>query len=138
MKEKPAFEEVLNLRKGLRKRKVPSLDLLDDHGRFPGVGSYNLVETERSVLVSWSREGAGGMTSEALFDDMCVDPNFEGERLDFGWLMYEIAHFQAQTARSRYGDGIEVSHYIGRLHGYANNWEHWALIPAGHMLLPAC
>ena len=59
--------------------------------------------------------GAGGITSEALFDAMCFDTSLEEQRFDYGWLMDEIANYQAQTASCCYSDGVEVSHYFERL-----------------------
>ncbi len=130
----PTSGELKELRKGLRKRKLPRVF----DGMWisePGVGGAVFYRDGDDYRVEWV---AGGNEKEmprkkAQFLDLCAQEDMELVRLEVGWVIAEClsAHY-SKALRSIPGPKEAMREAQPYLKMY-DDWRHWALVPAGRM-----
>lgn len=138
----PQKDELLRMRKGLRRRAIPSLELLPKEYGYEGIGRFEKLASSTGVTFIWTVEG--GNSKRLSFDDMCNNPANEYDRLEFGWMIANFARLDGARHLSRlrpdsYSDyhqnefnrryAQEQRHYLQ----IENEWRHWAVVKSGHM-----
>lgn len=138
----PQEDELVRIRKGLRKRTIPSLELLPNEYGYEGVGRFEKITSSTGVAFRWTVDG--GNSKCVSFADMCNNPANEFERLEFGWMIANFARLDgarhlSQMRPASYSDyhqnefnrryAEERRHYLQ----IENEWRHWAVVKSGHM-----
>ena len=130
----PTPSELVGLRKGLKKRAVPkAFDSL--WASQPGIGGFVFEQDGADLRAEWV---VGVSEKEqprknAMFHELCNAPDRELERLELGWLIADLFAFHAQEVLNSIGGPNEAMREAAPFWKMADNWKHWALVPAGHM-----
>jgi len=127
---KPRVEDLDALRKGLRKRKPPTLEL--EHGEHKRLGKFRIMRTEGEILIEWSIDRASRCVS---LKDLNLKPEHEPDRLEIGWLianMYKLDCIHNCDGIADLREIMKMTQWYGR---HEDAYRHWALVPAGHMIL---
>lgn len=139
----PGKEELKLIRKGLRKKLTPDFDLLPSEFEYEGVGKFSKNSTESDVSIVW--EAANGKTKNHLLSELCLNVEQEQNRLEFGWMIANFAKLDSYSYLSQMRPTSYEDHHQNQFNKqYAkqekhflkieNDWRHWAVVPAGHML----
>lgn len=126
----PDKDQLPVLRKGLRKRKLPVLRS-GMRGAFDSLGSFSVTKETDDFVIEWQLKGNTSKSSS--FNDLCVDPELELERLELGWLIAAMFDFEAQRIMDSIGHPIEAFNASSEHRKTAEDWRHWAKVKAGHM-----
>lgn len=134
MPVRPALEELQNLRRGLRKRKLPHV-FHEMWCSQPGIGGAKFIANGNDFDVEWVVVEAGKKSAlkHASFQQLCADPNFELLRLELGWVVADICQVDAQAVMDSIGHPTEAWKAAAPQRKVAESWRHWALVPAGYM-----
>lgn len=139
----PNKEELKLLRKGLRKKEVPNIELLPPNFEYEGVGKFAKESIDSDVSLVW--ETANGTANNHLLSELCMSAEHELKRLEFGWMIANFAKLDSTSYLSQmrpisYEDRHQNQfnkHYEKQEKHFQkieNDWRHWAIVPAGHML----
>lgn len=139
----PNEEELRLIRKGLRKKEVPNIELLPSEFEYEGVGKFSKESIDSDVTLVWKTEH--GMLSNHLLSELCMSAEHELKRLEFGWMIANFAKLDSTSYLSqmrpisyedRHQDQFNKQYEKQRKHfqKIENDWRHWAIVPAGHML----
>ncbi|SMC82990.1 hypothetical protein [Polynucleobacter kasalickyi] len=126
----PTIDQLPDLRKGLRKRKVPIIRL-GMRGSFDSLGSFSVSKATDAFLIEWQIKNCTSKSSN--FKDLCTDPRLELNRLELGWLIAAMFDFEAQRIIDSIGHPIEGFNAASQPRKAAEDWRHWAKVKAGHM-----
>lgn len=131
---KPTAEELTGLRKGLRKRLIPRV--FDGMwSSQPGIGGVIFHRDGKTYRVEWvvGASEKDQPRKKAMFDDLCIRPEMELERLEIGYLLAELCEDHAAKVIESIGGPIEAMGEAAPIFKTADDWRHWGLVPAGHM-----
>jgi hypothetical protein len=130
----PSLDQLALLRKGLRKKSIPNIFLLPDDFEYEGLGSFSRTVETPDVYFSWAIHG--GEQKSAKFSALCLDPEREFDRLEFGWMIANFAktdgrkHLQQMRPIS-YEDRHQNAFYKQyarqekHFKNLENEWRHW-------------
>jgi len=139
----PTSDELGSIRKGLRKKTAPAISLLPEKFRYEDVGEFKKITIGCYFEFTWK------LTSEKRkrwsYQALCMDPARELDRLEFGWMIANFARLDGLNYLSKLAPiSWEDSHQNQFNRRYStqqrhfqkieNDWRHWAVVPAGHML----
>lgn len=130
MLDVPTIDQLLALRKGLRKRKTPVVRP-GMRGSFESLGSFSVTKETDAFLIEWQIKG--GTSKSSSFKDLCTDPGLELDRLELGWLIAAMFDFEAQRIMDSIGHPMEALKAASEPRQAADDWRHWAKVKAGHM-----
>ncbi len=131
----PSSDEVEQLRKGLRKRKLPHVF----DGMWcsePGIGGVKFTANGTDFYVEWV-SFEGGVKSElkrSEWRNLCIDPALERQRLEIGYVIAAALLEQAQKHMDSIGHPTQAFKEAEPYRQSAEEWKHWALVRAGHMI----
>lgn len=139
----PTIDELRLIRKGLRKKIIPDVNLLPEEFRYEGIGGFSKKIERGSPTFEWSLSESTP-TKAATFHDLCMEKDHEMDRLEFGWLIANIArvdgitHLQKMRPISyeeHHQDQFAKHYSIQKKHfeKIEKQWRHWSVVPAGHM-----
>ena len=131
----PTQQELQALRKGLRKRKLPRIF----DGMWcsePGIGGMKVTASGAGFNIEWVSFEAGVKTAlkHADWSSLCLDSSQEMQRLEIGLVASEIMLAQGQKVMDSIGHPIDAFNEAKPYRDSAENWKHWGLVKAGHML----
>lgn len=130
MEKLPDKDQLLALRKGLRKRKLPVVRS-GMCGSFEQLGSFSVTKAAGSFLMEWKVKD--GISKSLSFKDLCTDPGLELDRLELGWLIATMFDFEAQRIMDSIGHPFEAFNAASEPRKAADDWRHWAKVKAGQM-----
>lgn len=139
----PNKEELKLIRKGLRKKEVPNIELLPPNFEYEGVGKFAKESIDSDVSLVW--ETANGTANNHLLSELCMSAENELKRLEFGWMIANFAKLDSTSYLSQmrpisYEDrhqnqfNKQYEKQEKNFQKIENDWRHWAIVPAGHML----
>ena len=139
----PNKEELKLIRKGLRKKLIPNIELLPSAFEYDGVGKFTKELNGSDVYLSW--ETANGTPNNHLLSELCMNAEYEFKRLEFGWMIANFAKIDSASYLSQmrpisYEDrnqnqfNKKYEKQEKHFQKIENEWRHWAIVPAGHML----
>lgn len=126
----PTKDDLPALRKGLRKRKTPTVHP-GMRGSFDSLGAFSVSKAADTFLIEWHING--GTSKSSSFKDLCADPRVELDRLELGWLIAAMFDFEAQRIMDSIGHPMEALKAASEPRKAADDWRHWAKVKAGHM-----
>ena len=131
----PTQQELQALRKGLRKRKLPRIF----DGMWcsePGIGGMKVTASGAGFNIEWVsfEEGVKTALKHADWSSLCLDSSQEMQRLEIGLVVSEIMLAQGQKVMDSIGHPIDAFNEAKPYRDSAENWKHWGLVKAGHML----
>ena len=131
----PTQLELQALRKGLRKRKLPRIF----DGMWcsePGIGGMKVTASGAGFNIEWVSfdEGVKTALKHADWSSLCLDSSQEMQRLEIGLVVSEIMLAQGQKVMDSIGHPIDAFNEAKPYRDSAENWKHWGLVIAGHML----
>lgn len=131
----PTHGELQELRKGLRKRKLPHVF----DGMWcsePGIGGIKVTSAGSDFHIEWvSFDGSvKSALKQAAWSSLCADPSLEMQRLEIGLVVSEILQAQGQKIMDSIGHPIDAFNEAKPYREAADEWKHWATVKAGHML----
>ncbi len=139
----PSMEELKLIRKGLRKKDVPNPLSLPAEFKYEGVGVFTkkMIGSEVSFVWTVAKEE----TITCSYSELCMDTARELQRLQFGWMIANFARLDAIaylaklrpiSYEDRHQDQFNRQYAREQKHFLTieNEWRHWAVVPAGHML----
>lgn len=131
----PTVDELKELRKGLRKQKLPKI--FDGMwGSEPGVGGVKFTISDDDYNVEWVSVENEVLSSvkNVSWKSLCGDPALELQRLEIGLIFAELLEMQAQRVMDAIGGPIESLRESEPYRTAAKKWRHWAIVKAGHMI----
>jgi hypothetical protein len=139
----PTIEELKLLRKGLRKKALPEIDLLPPEFSYEGVGKFSKKKVDSDISIVWTIRNCE--PKYCMFSNLCLENEQEMNRLEFGWMIANFARldsllYLSQMRPISYEDHHQNQfnkNYLKQKNHFLkieNNWRHWAIVPAGHML----
>ena len=141
----PNMEELKLIRKGLRKKEVPNIELLPSNFEYEGVGKFSKESIESDVSLFW--ETANGTTNNHLLSELFMSEEHELKRLEIGWMIANFARLDGVNYLRKmrpisYSDFHQIlfnkqySKEQKHFQKIENEWRHWSIVPAGHMTNP--
>jgi hypothetical protein len=133
--DKPSLENLLEIRKKLKKNKAPKI-----HGGMkafnPEIGGFEVIPREDELEIRWNILKNGNRISSGVykFSQLCTEPEFEKLRLDVGWLIADLLELEANNMLQSIpgpNEAIKESEFYRKL---ASTWRHWAQVEAGFMI----
>jgi len=131
---KPALEDLKEIRKRLKKNKLPKIHA-GMKASDPEIGKFEVIPRENELEIRWDiiengRRASGGVYK---FSQLCHEPDFEKFRLDLGWLdlLDKEANRMLQSIPGP-NEAMKESEFYRKL---ASSWRHWAQVEAGFMIL---
>jgi hypothetical protein len=139
----PTIDELRLIRKGLRRKTIPDTNLLPDEFGYEGIGLFSKKITKDSLTFMWS-PSESTPTKSATFHDLCMSEDHEMDRLEFGWLIANIARVDGITYLQKmrpisyedyHQDQFAKQYSTQKTHfeKIEKEWRHWSVVPAGHM-----
>ena len=133
--KRPNQEQLLLLRKGLKKRKLPRIF----DGMWcseSGIGGMKVTESGADFHIEWVSfdDGVKSALKHSDWRSLCLDSNLEMIRLEIGLVVSEIMLAQGQKVMDSIGHPIDAFNEAKPYRDSAMNWKHWGLVKAGHML----
>jgi hypothetical protein len=140
----PTLVQLKLIRKGLRKKKIPDVLRLPNEFAYDGVGKFQIENIESDFTLCWTTVGSQSKTF--LFSQLCSNTDLELDRLEFGWMIADFArkdgiNYLGNMRPKSYSDfhqnqfnkefSLEKKHF----QKIELSWRHWAVVPAGHMVL---
>ena len=131
----PTDQELLEMRKGLRKRKLPEISE-QMFGEAPGIGSFQVIETDYVLSIEWQVEGSSNTHGKKMytFENLSMSPDLEKERYELGMLMSTIFFEYGRQIRNSIGGHYEAMKESNPYFTEAFKWEHWAKVAPGFFL----
>lgn len=130
MTPQPSPDQLQALRKGLRRRKVPTIRQ-GMRGSFDDLGAFVARQDEGGLMVEWMFKGS--QKKAALFAELCSEPAREIDRLELGWLIANMFDAEAQRIMDAIGHPMEAIRESAEPRKLADDWRHWAIVKPGHM-----
>ena len=134
----PYSEELPSLRKGLRKQKLPEI-YTGWHGRHDQIGEFNILEAELGFEIEWTL--LNNDKKQFKFNELCIDPERELDRLEFGWMVANLAaldKIHESEAVNMGGNPVHEIQERARVWNFyekiEKKWRHWAIVRANHMI----
>lgn len=138
----PNPDELALIRKGLRKKRTPSLEFLPPEYEYEGVGRFETLMSADVILFTWSVKD--GQVRRVSFSDLCNHPANELDRLELGWMIANFARLDGvEHLKSMRPISYEDFHQDDFNRRYANqkkhfqdiesDWRRWAVAKPGHM-----
>lgn len=134
----PDISQLPSLRKGLRKQKIPDISVLTEFS-YDNIGNFSIQHSLEDSCISWNI--AEKLTKIFNFNDLCFNVERELDRLEFGWMIANIAR---QDMFNQMEEANNIPHplyaeeainkAINHYEKIEKKWRHWSLVPAGHML----
>ena len=127
--------ELEELRKGLRKRKLPKISE-QMFGEAPGIGSFYVIETDYVLSIEWQLEGSSNTLGKKMytFENLSLSPDLEQERYELGMLMSTIFSEHGREIRNSIPGPHEAMKESNPYFVEADKWEHWAKVAPGFFL----
>jgi hypothetical protein len=132
MTTKPTAEELVEIRKKLKKNKLPNL-FSGMWASEPGIGGFRVSNKNSDFEIEWVL--ADLKSKNALFSDLCNNKDKEEVRLELGWLVADLMDHHAGKMYQIIPGPNEAMKEAEYFHKMASTWRHWAQVPAGHMIL---
>ena len=131
----PTDQELLEMRKGLRKRKLPEISE-QMFGEAPGIGSFQVIETDYVLSIEWQVEGSSNTHGKKMytFENLSLSPDLEKERYELGMLMSTIYSEHGREIRNSIPGPHEAMMESNPYFVEAEKWEHWAKVAPGFFL----
>ena len=132
----PTQLELEELRKGLRKRKLPQISAVM-FGQLIGIGSFKVIGDNKELLsIEWQVTAAGGKNEKRIyrFSDLSFSPDLEKERYELGMLISKIFSEHGREIRNSIPGPNEAMMASNRYFVEADKWEHWAKVTPGFFL----
>lgn len=141
----PSTDDLKKIRKGIRKKSIPDISLLPNEFGYEGVGVFQKIWTDDSLGFKWSTAEYKSPKS-VTFHDLCMNKDNEIDRLELGWMIANFARLDAishlqQMRPISYEDhhqdlfAKQYSKQKRHFETIENEWRHWSIVPAGHMIL---
>jgi hypothetical protein len=133
--DKPSLENLLEIRKKLKKNKLPKI-----HGGMkafnPEIGGFEVIPIADELEIRWNiRKNGERITGGTYkFSQLCTVPEFEKLRLDVGWLIADLLDLEASNMLQSIpgpNEAMKESEFYRKL---ASSWRHWAQVEAGFMI----
>ena len=134
----PDRDDLPAYRKCLRKMKPPEFEL-HDNGGHAELGSFKVVFDSEFVF-EWRL--FNGNNKRFNFNDLCMDPDLEFERLELGWLigniysLNKIHHLESLDVPCNESMFKERSRLDNWYTKCETRWYKWALATSGKFTLP--
>ena len=128
--------ELEELRKGLRKRKLPQISAVM-FGQLIGLGSFKVIGDDKELLsIEWQVTAAGGKNEKRIyrFSDLSFSPDLEKERYELGMLISKIFSEHGREIRNSIPGPKEAMKESNPYFVEADKWEHWAKVAPGFFL----
>ncbi len=131
----PTPEELLQLRKGLRKRKLPKL-FAGMHYSVPDKGIFNVYEQEEDLRIEYLIGSTNPKKKRniALFSELNSSPDLEITRYNIGMLISATYETESNKVFNLYSGPKEAMAACEPILKEADSWAHWAIVKAGHFL----
>ena len=132
----PTQLELEELRKGLRKRKLPQISAVM-FGQLIGLGSFKVIGDDKELLsIEWQVTAAGGKNEKRIyrFSDLSFSPDLEKERYELGMLISKIFSEHGREIRNSIPGANEAMKESNPYFDAAEKWEHWAKVASGFFL----
>jgi hypothetical protein len=132
----PTQLELEELRKGLRKRKLPQISAVM-FGQLIGLGSFKVIGDDKELLsIEWQVTATGGRNEKRIyrFSDLSFSPDLEKERYELGMLMSKIFLEHGREIRNSIPGPNEAMKESNPYFVEADKWEHWAKVAPGFFL----
>jgi len=140
----PTMKELRMIRKGLRKKKLPDLSLLPKEFEYEDVGKFQIKKSDSGFLFEW-KTSVDQEKRECSLTKLCTEEAYEIDRLGLGWMIANFAKLDGLTYLRKLRPISYEDHHQNQFNKYytkqklhfqkiENEWRHWAIVPAGHML----
>jgi len=132
----PTQLELEELRKGLRKRKLPQISAVM-FGQLIGLGSFKVIGDDKELLsIEWQVTATGGRNEKRIyrFSDLSFSPDLEKERYKLGMLISKIFSEHGREIRNSIPGPNEAMKESNPYFAEADKWEHWAKVTPGFFL----
>ncbi len=131
----PTDQELLEMRKGLRKRKLPKISE-QMFGEAPGIGSFRVTIDGSILSIEWVVDGGSNLKEKRkyTFQDLSFSPELEKERYELGMLMSTIYSEHGREIRNSIPGPHEAMMESNPYFVEAEKWEHWAKVAPGFFL----
>lgn len=131
----PTDQELLELRKGLRKRKLPKISE-QMFGEAPGIGSFQVTIDGSILSIEWVVDLGSNPNEKRkfAFQDLSFSPELEKERYELGMLMSPIYSEHGREIRNSIPGPHEAMMESNPYFVEAEKWEHWAKVAPGFFL----
>ncbi len=131
----PTDQELLEMRKGLRKRKLPKISE-QMFGEAPGIGSFRVTIDGSILSIEWVVDGGSNLKEKRkyTFQDLSFSPELEKERYELGMLMSTIYSEHGREIRNSIPGPHEAMMESNPYFVEAEKWEHWAKVVTGFFL----
>ena len=141
----PSLAELMQIRKGIRKKSLPNVTLLPDKFSYENLGEFVKQSGDRGVVFEWRLSDQSEMKN-CSFVDLCMETSKECDRLELGWMIANFARLDMVSTLSKlrpisYRDSHQKQlnlQYQKQVKHYQNNeiaWRHWAIAPVGRMII---
>jgi hypothetical protein len=132
MKNFPTKEELIEIRKTLKKRKLPMIF----DGMWlsePQIGGAKFEKNDDDFLISWVYFINGIKTEvfKSSFQKINTDESLEMDRLRLGITISNICKEQGSKILNSIGGPNEAAREASPYFKSADDWFHWAVISAG-------
>ena len=127
----PTIEKLSVLRRGLRKQKLPEF-APGWQGGHEQIGEFNILSASSGLTVEWKM--VDGPQKKFRLDDLCKNPKLELDRLEFGWMIANMAKLDGIHEIDMIADLKYAMKLLNQHSKLEQRWRHWAIVPAGHML----
>ena len=120
----PKADELITLRKKVRRLKAPRLDD-GAHWGNSKVGTYTVTKEGNDLQVTW--KVVDGPERTASFESLGQDNEFEDQRLELGWMIANMLRIEAVRMLHAIPDPNEAMREADRYGREENRWRYWAL-----------
>lgn len=120
----PTADELAKLRKKGRRYKSPKLDA-GAHWTNSKVGTFDVTKGDTGLIVTWKTVD-NPERSEA-FESLCHDPALEDHRLELGWMIANMARFEAARMLHAIPDPNEAMREADVFGREEARWRYWAV-----------
>ncbi len=131
----PTDQELLEMRKGLRKRKLQKISE-QMFGEAPGIGSFQVTIDGSILSIEWVVDLGSNPNEKRkfAFKDLSFSPELEKERYELGMLMSTIYSEHGREIRNSIPGPHEAMMESNPYFAEAEKWEHWAKVAPGFFL----
>jgi hypothetical protein len=133
---KPTNQELEEMRKGLRKRKLPKIS--DEmYGQWKEMGSFKVIGSAIELMsIEWNLTDSGEQNKPRIdrFLDLSFSPDLEKERYELGMLISKIFTEHGREIRNSIPGPNEAMMASNPYFVNADKWEHWAKVAPGFFL----
>lgn len=132
--KRPTKDELQNLRKGLRKRKLPKVfDGLCCNE--PGIGGVRVTAIGNDYEIEWVTfvDEVKLEPKTAIWSELCSNESLELDRFEIGLTVYAILQHQANAVVDSIGHPMVALKEAEPYRKAAEVWRHWGIVKAGHM-----